>query len=656
MAKLISIGKGGLVARMTMLVLIPMLIVAILLAAVSSAVCYITYTNNYEDEAISLAEAYATATENLVASLSQQFDVVTENPDIVNESISLEERKAILNNRAATSTFKDFSIAYPDGKTYNDTDISARDYFNNAMASKGAYVSSPVLRMTDNSLTIMMGKYFSANGQDYLVYGGLDTEIVNNIIKKVHFGENGVCFIVDKDGQIIAASNTELFPILTDLTENPELDGGLADLGSMAQDMLTYTEGTGIASINGSRYYIGYAPIQGAEGWSIAVATPWDSTVFSILSYCILSLVIALVVVVITMIVARFRVKKLCAPIIATTERLAAFAEGDITSPAPTTNVGGEIQSMAESLGALISNMQEWIGDIRNVLASISDGDLTVAPEAKYKGDFVEIRTSLDMILQSLRHVMEQVGRSSTEVREGASQLVEGSSMLSQNAINQAAEMEQITNIVLDIAAKTEANSTSVKLALDKISNANLAADESSRSMSEMLSAIGEIEQSSIEIEQIMKVIDDIAFQTNILALNAAIEAARAGDAGKGFAVVADEVRNLASKSAEAAQQTGVLITKSIEAVNRGAKLADSTSEALGGIVSGVSEVADVMGDIAAANEEQTEGINRISAGMDSVNTAIHNTSATAEESAAASEELSALAVTLSDEVGRFRI
>ncbi len=644
-------NSKGLQGRILKLSIIPMLLVAVVITIGAIISCLATYMLNYQDESRSLANAYATATENLVDSLSQQFDVVTENPDIVDETVAMNTRKDILSNRASTSTFKDFSVAYADGKTYSDTDISARDYFINAMANKGAYVSSPVLRMTDNSLTIMMGKYFSANGADYLVYGGLDTDILNNVIKEVHFGEGGISFIIDKDGQVIATSNNELIPMLTVIGTTE----GYEAMASLRDGMLSYEESTALINIHGADYFVGYAPIEGAEGWSIAVGTPWQPVVASVISFASILVVVFVVLVILASVIIYISAKSICVPISQTADRLAAFADGDITSPAPATNIGGEIQAMTESMSDMIGSMQAWIGDIEAVLASVSEGDLTVTPQADYRGGFVGIRNSLDMILESLNHVMAQVGRSASEVREGAMQLADGSSQLSQNAINQASEVEAITNTVIDITSKTEENTENVRKALETINTANEQAQEGARRMSEMLGAIKEIEESSNEIEKIMKVIDDIAFQTNILALNAAIEAARAGAAGKGFAVVADEVRNLASKSADAVKETGTLITRSIEAVNRGAELADNTSAALDGIVGGVAHINEVMESIAAASVEQEAGINRISAGMDSVNIAIHNTSATAEESAAASEELSALAVTLSDEVSRFQ-
>ncbi len=648
-------GKGALKTRLVRLALVPALTVAVAMTVIAFVCTFTAYTYNYEDEALALAGAYSTSVENLVDDLSRQFDVVTKNPEIVDESLTADQRKEILNASASTSTFKDFSLAYSDGKTLNNTDISQRDYFINAMANKDAYVSSPLLRMTDNSLTIMMGKYFSANGQDYLVYGGLDTDIVNKVIEKVHFGENGVCFIIDKNGMIIASSNVEKLPIMTELANKESLDANLAQLSETSAQMLTYEEGTQHVTIHGEDYYLGYAPIAGEEGWSIAIATPWTPVMTTLIITAVMIFLLAIVVSCLTIPVIVIFVKRIAAPVAATAERLVAFADGDITTAAPATDMGGEIGDMTAALDSMIGNMQSVIGDVDNVLSSVADGDLTVPTAVEYKGDFGKIKDSLDHIREELSRTMTEVGRSADEVKDGASQLADGSTQLSENAVTQASAVSQIATTIENIAEKTAANNENVNRALETVQQTNSKAKEGAVSMNDMLDAISEIETSSNEIGQIMKVIDDIAFQTNILALNAAIEAARAGEAGKGFAVVADEVRNLAGKSQEAAKQTGELINRSIAAVNRGTELASATSEALDSIVSGVEEISNVMTGIAEANNEQTIAIEQISTGMDDVNSAIHNTTATAEQSAAASEELSALAVTLSEEVSRFK-
>ena len=645
--------RTSVLKRIMRLSLLPSITLGVVLTIISSILMYNSMTNSFKEEANSVALAYRENIEYLAKSLDMQFGAVVANPQVVDESLSLEERKALLATCASTTDFKDFSIAYPDGKTYSNTDLSKREYFNYALNNKSSYISSPVLRMTDNSLTIMMGKYFNVGGEDYVAYGGLDVNIVNDLIKDVKLSEGAVCFIMDKDGMVIASSDTELLPVLTSLTT--DVEEKYKGASRLAAKMLERETGTVTENFNGSTYLFGYAPIEGNEEWTIAVGSSEDPIMFDIYVDIGIFIGVLILCIVTIIIIVTNRAKAICSPIIATADRLRRFSEGDITSPAPVSHNGDETEIMTSALGDMCRVIGSYVGEIKMVLSAISEGDLTVEPNADFRGDFVEIKNALDLILTSLNETMSKVAQSAIEVREGSKQLSEGSQSLSQNAIAQAASIDEITSTVVDISDKTEANIKNVNKALESTRDTNKQAQEGTRCMEDLMSAIHEIEESSQEIGKIIKVIDDIAFQTNILSLNAAIEAARAGEAGKGFAVVADEVRNLAAKSSEAAQQTDQLITKSIEAVTRGTDLAETTSTSLNGIVNGVEEVSKAMNEISKASEEQSVAVQQVTSGMESMNSAIHNTTATAEQSAAASEELNGLAVSMTDVVSRFR-
>ncbi|MCL2003829.1 MAG: methyl-accepting chemotaxis protein, partial [Oscillospiraceae bacterium] len=232
----------------------------------------------------------------------------------------------------------------------------------------------------------------------------------------------------------------------------------------------------------------------------------------------------------------------------------------------------------------------------------------------------------------------------------------DGSQSLAQGSTQQAAAVQELSSSISEIAVKTKENSEMANKAANLANNIKQSAEKGSHQMDEMMAAVKDINAASQSISKVIKAIDDIAFQTNILALNAAVEAARAGQHGKGFAVVAEEVRNLASKSSDAAKETGVLIQNSVEKAELGARIADETAASLTEIVSGINESSLIVGEIAKSSEEQSLGIAQINKGIDQVAQVVQQNSATAEESAAASEEMSGQANMLEDLIAQFKL
>ena len=228
--------------------------------------------------------------------------------------------------------------------------------------------------------------------------------------------------------------------------------------------------------------------------------------------------------------------------------------------------------------------------------------------------------------------------------------------MLSNASTEQAASIEEMTASLNEIETQTKQNAENANQANKMAQNVNDVATHGNEQMKSMLDSMEAINESSKDTSKIIKIIEEIASQTNLLAVNASIEAARVGEHGTGFAVVATEVRNLAAKSAESAQRITTMIEGTIKKVQAGTEIAHSTASALNQIVTGVTKVADLVGEIAYASKEQSSGISQIVSGVTQITQVTSTTAQSAEETAASSEELSGQADIFRNIVGRFKI
>ncbi|MCL2697479.1 MAG: methyl-accepting chemotaxis protein [Oscillospiraceae bacterium] len=334
-----------------------------------------------------------------------------------------------------------------------------------------------------------------------------------------------------------------------------------------------------------------------------------------------------------------------------------AGTTGELTMSAEENAAMKEFSQYNDETGQCLKGADAFVRHIYNVskiLKRVAEGDLTVHLTPLSEKDTMGY--SLQHMMKQLNMMFGEINSSTSQVNSASGQIAEGAQSLAQSSTEQAASVQQLSSSIQDMSGQIKETAGMTGKCAELSQNIKEKAEKGSQQMDELMKAVREITDASTQIEKVIKVIDDIAFQTNILALNAAVEAARAGAAGKGFAVVAEEVRNLASKSAEAAKDTSGLIENSINKASLGLSLATNTASSLHEIVSGISENAEIIADIAMSSSGQSTAISELNIGVEQVANVIQQNSAIAEQSAAASEEMSGQTDVLRGLVAQFKL
>ncbi|MDU7336762.1 MAG: HAMP domain-containing methyl-accepting chemotaxis protein [Clostridium sp.] len=349
---------------------------------------------------------------------------------------------------------------------------------------------------------------------------------------------------------------------------------------------------------------------------------------------------------------------KIAKPISTCADRLYALSEGDLNSPVPKISARDETGRLADATDVIVTNLRAIILDLNSLLEALSHSNFNVKSQSRdaYRGDFQPLCDHFERIVFSLNDTFGQISHSATMVSNESEQVSYGAQNLAQGASEQTASIEELAAAIHHLSDKVKENALNAVQAGEWASQTMDEVGLCNDKMQGMVKAMKRIDQTSSQISNIVKAIEDIAFQTNILALNAAVEASRAGEAGKGFAVVADEVRNLASKSAESAKSTSALITDSLSAVSEGSRMVDAALDALQAVTKSMAETQREHREIAEVTEEQSTAVDHLTTVMDQISAVVQTNSATAEESAAASEELSGQAQMMKSLVSQFQL
>lgn len=542
---------------------------------------------------------------------------------------SMSERVSSASN-LLSSTIQHYvsMIATLDGTTAQVNDIIASDS-NIVEINTHAEGSAGVTTNSDGYI-VVTGTYPKGTASITT-----STAWLGNIVNTMHTSDATEFYLLTNDGRLLASMNGSL----------------------SAEQVAGYMNITDVETVsdNGRNHIVTASPIIGTDWTAVVICDAKEFLGNAFIAVLVMIITTTISFVVGALVISKF-VKRIIVPLNAINGKILDMEQGKLSGDAIEVHTGDELETLADAVNSMTAYTNTIIKDIESVSAKLAAEDLTAEPAADYIGDYAPIKSALYGIINSTSDVIRQIGASSKLVSDGSSKMSDNSTTLSQAATEQAATVEELNASIVEISSNISANADSAGKAKVLADDCMKIVNEGNVKMTDMLHAMEEINETSSQIANIIKTIEDISFQTNILSLNASIEAARAGEAGKGFAVVAGEVGQLAGKTAEAAKNTTALIKTSLTAVENGTVMANETAKMLSKIVSETDDTAKVIDKIAAASQEQADSVKQILVGMDQISTSVQMTSGSSAECAASAEELSGQAKVLLDLVHRFQI
>ena len=553
-------------------------------------------------------------------------------------------------------------VGYPDGSAvFNDEWIPdngwisyERDWYIGAVASPGsAYITELYADADTGNLCTTISTVFTHNGvMAGVVAIDIFTNVLSDIVGSASVGDESYALLTDSQGNIIVHNKREYEPVIDENEDivyhnfvdiDGEIYAGLLSPEAIGGESVKLRNADGVMC-----YYT--ARVVPSNEWILYTVIPVSVVNTPIRQQIVFSAVIFIVVLCVATLLIYFSLRNLITRPVKDVIKAADLLACGETGVCLDGSYKGELALLADSfrgMEAFNRQQAEWLEHIAN-------GDLSIIVTPRGEND--RIGCAIASMLDKLNGMFGNISQSTDQVDTGTKQIAEGAQLLAKSSTEQTEAVDALSSTITEIAEKTRENVSKAGKAANLAETIRGSAEKGSRQMDEMINAVRDIYQASQGIMKVIKVIDDIAFQTNILALNAAVEAARAGQHGKGFAVVADEVRSLATKSAEAAKETGKMIQNSMEKASLGSKIADDTACSLAEIVSGINESNQLITEIATASEGQSLSIEKINSSIYLVALNISSNSATAEESASASAEMSSQASLLNELMSYFKL
>jgi methyl-accepting chemotaxis protein len=535
-------------------------------------------------------------------------------------------------------------------------DPVAGDYYQGALKSGKPYVTDPYIYTVAGvdkliySITIPVIKNGTAIGA---VGADIDMSPVIDSMNQATILDDGYVLTLSPNGLISTHSNADLLLKSFDETWLSVVAGDVSRIS--ASGGTHYDEAySNLANKDMIISMIGVKIGTTEQYWNVCGIVPVSTVESAARGLTVIIVVAGILLVLLISVIIFFTIRSQLSGLPSLTSTVNSLAAGEVeqisladTGKQATKN---EIVLLTRAFGEMVNSIKEQVKAIQFV----ADGDLTIDVIPHSAQD--ELNVALKQMVESTNEVFTEFLASAEAVTTGSQQLSDGAQLLAQSSTEQAASIEELSAEAHEVAELTQQNEDLAVKAAEASRKIKDIAEKGGAQIQQMTAAVRDINEASTNIAKVIKVIEDIAFQTNILALNAAVEAARAGTAGKGFAVVADEVRSLASKSSTAAKETGDLISSSVEKATLGMSIAQSTSASFDEIMAGINETNEFVKRIPEATKLQAGAVENINTGLNQVSLAVQQNSATAEQTASVSQEMTGQADMLYQLIRRFKI
>ncbi len=452
-------------------------------------------------------------------------------------------------------------------------------------------------------LGITMGMPVKENGETAMyVIGVYKYDTLNDVISSINLGEHSTAYMVDRQGNITGHPDQSL--VLSGST--------LAQLGGEDTESLSrITAGeTGATEfpVNGEHILVAFSPIRGTQ-WSLVLHIPEADYSHTINGAMLLAVTATLAVLIISILLVLHLARSISRPVRSVTSRIVSLSDGDLHTTVTPVRSKDELEILTQTLGTTVESLNNYISDIQQVLTQVADGNLCVTPQMDYRGDFTLIRNSLRTIIQSMHDTISGFRSATAQLAHMSEELNGQSSQLHQASMEQNQSTEELVCEVSHVKEQLSNVTESTRQTRTKTAEIAQCIQDANTQMTSLSSAMDNINANAEEITKIAKAIEDIAFQTSILALNASIEASRAGSAGKGFAVVAAQVKDLASKSAEAAQNATEMVAHTSNMIQTGVRLTADTADSLRAISSVSDEITAISDRLVTAVQNQKNAL-----------------------------------------------